>query len=116
MNKSTMVTLMTPSFQHSDVNENQKKVYKKKMKKFRRKITSLRKQKQRAMNFMKTALIFDHISQREINQKYYRNKIAKLTDKEEKLLASKRFFKDSEGNRDVRHALKLDKKNRAEVA
>jgi len=68
------------------------KLYKRQLNRFRRKISNIRKAKEKTIESMKSSLVFGIAI--EYNQKYYRNKIEKLSQQEEKTIRdSKKFLK-----------------------
>lgn len=102
----SQIDLLT--FDDTVVTDDQKRSYKKRMRKLRRKLRFVRKSKNRAMTFMAMAINFDHESQVEINQKYYSEKIEKLSQKEETIITAKNNLKSE--NKRIRDSIKAEKK------
>lgn len=91
------------------ITEHDKKHYKKKMRKFRKKLEAIHKLRDRAVKFMNLAPKFDHSSQVEGNQKYYRKKIAQLDKEENEIVTKREEFKKDMKNKKIREAIKFDK-------
>lgn len=91
------------------ITEHDKKHYKKQIRKFRKKLEAIRKLRDRAVKFMNLAPQFDHPSQVEGNQKYYRKKIAQLDKEENEIVTKRKEFKKDMKNKKIREAIKFDK-------